>query len=632
MSIKGFKSQQALQQKLSGFTESQSLDQARYVTVQEMPGRRHALDVTISGLYKISASPLTVSAGNIRTIICASHGASANDMIRLSDGTTVGVLSVPDVNTIITAVELSVSPVGDTFTVWRAITPAYNSDGSLNVSVTPSPITYNRKSGGTTIATTVLEDLDTPANSRAMPVVLHGVDAASITITSGDLNISSSHVNDSIAIGDGTNLVAVTAANELKVSNPVLNVDTASSGTITGTSSVQIATTNCGSVSFTVAGTWTGTITVELSQDNSTWYTTSYVALASGNTASSFTANTSGQINVVGYAYCRLKGATVATGTAVISLIASNKVATINMDHPLAAGSNNIGSIRDITGTITLPTLASTSTLQTAGNSSLSSIDGKLTSVATSTLQTTGNTSLATIATNTTSIATSALQTTGNSSLSSIDAKIPVLGQALAAASVPMVLTAAQLITLTPPAAITGFSTESTLSTINTKVPALGQALAAASTPVVLTAVQLTTLTPPAAITGFNLETTQTAMSAKLPASLGIKTAALSLSVTPASDAIYSTKPRALTGSFAELLTLTTVQTFTAPANAVGALIQASDANTANIRIKQGATATATSGIQMQPGRSESLTNGTDISVCSESGTNAISVIWSIQA
>ncbi len=42
----------------------------------------------------------------------------------------------------------------------------------------------------------------------------------------------------------------------------------------------------------------------------------------------------------------------------------------------------------------------------------------------------------------------------------------------------------------------TGASTEATLSAINTKVPALGQALAAASVPVVLTAAQLATLTP----------------------------------------------------------------------------------------------------------------------------------------
>lgn len=90
-------------------------------------------------------------------------------------------------------------------------------------------------------------------------------------------------------------------------------------------------------------------------------------------------------------------------------------------------------------------------------------------------------------------------------SVASIDTKTPALGQALAASSVPVVLTAAQLITLTPPVAITGFALETGghLASIDTKLPSQGQALAAASIPVVLTAAQLITLTPPAAIIGF---------------------------------------------------------------------------------------------------------------------------------
>lgn len=100
--------------------------------------------------------------------------------------------------------------------------------------------------------------------------------------------------------------------------------------------------------------------------------------------------------------------------------------------------------------------------------------------------------------------------------------RIPAQGQALAAASLPVVLTAAQVITLTPPTTITanagtgtfavsaaslplptGASTSAlqttgntSLATIATNIPAQGQALAAASLPVVLTATQLTTLTP----------------------------------------------------------------------------------------------------------------------------------------
>lgn len=122
-----------------------------------------------------------------------------------------------------------------------------------------------------------------------------------------------------------------------------------------------------------------------------------------------------------------------------------------------------------------------------------------------------------------TGASTSALQTTGNTSLSSIDTKLPALGQALAATSVPVVLTAAQLTTLTPLSTIaatqsgtwninnisgtvslpTGASTSAlqttgntSVASIDTKTPALGQALAAASVPVVLTAAQITTITP----------------------------------------------------------------------------------------------------------------------------------------
>lgn len=62
-----------------------------------------------------------------------------------------------------------------------------------------------------------------------------------------------------------------------------------------------------------------------------------------------------------------------------------------------------------------------------------------------------------------------ALATAGNASLTSIDGKLPSLGQALAAASVPVILPSATITTLTPPAAITGFATAA-------KQPALGTA------------------------------------------------------------------------------------------------------------------------------------------------------------
>lgn len=90
------------------------------------------------------------------------------------------------------------------------------------------------------------------------------------------------------------------------------------------------------------------------------------------------------------------------------------------------------------------------------------------------------------------------------------------------------------------------------LDSINTKSPALGQALAAASTPVVLPALTeglfgALTETAPAtdtASSGINgrlqrIAQRLTSLIAQLPATLGIKTAAASLSVAPASDAVF---------------------------------------------------------------------------------------------
>ncbi len=62
--------------------------------------------------------------------------------------------------------------------------------------------------------------------------------------------------------------------------------------------------------------------------------------------------------------------------------------------------------------------------------------------------------------------------------LNSIDSKTPALGQALAADSTPVVLTAAQITTLTPPAAITGFATEATLGSVKTAVETIDNAIA----------------------------------------------------------------------------------------------------------------------------------------------------------
>jgi hypothetical protein len=175
-------------------------------------------------------------------------------------------------------------------------------------------------------------------------------------------------------------------------------------------------------------------------------------------------------------------------------------------------------------------TIATDDTMITALDAAVDSIDGKITTCDTGSIAGTVTANAGTNL-NTSALALEAggnlaacatdlaalevLETTIAGDTTSIDDKTPALGQALEAASVPVVLPAGQITTLTPPAAITNYAEESggNLDTIagdttslDGKTPALGQALAAASVPVVLTEAQVTTLTPPAAITGFALE------------------------------------------------------------------------------------------------------------------------------
>ena len=121
------------------------------------------------------------------------------------------------------------------------------------------------------------------------------------------------------------------------------------------------------------------------------------------------------------------------------------------------AGAITLGKMQVDVISSALPTGAATSAKQDTIITSLSSIDGHVDGVEGSLTSidakmTACNTGAVVVSSSAlpTGAATAARQDTGNTSLSSIDGKTPALGQALAAGSVPVVLTAAQVSTLTP--------------------------------------------------------------------------------------------------------------------------------------------------------------------------------------
>lgn len=404
--IQGSKSSNYIKDQVPGIDNSS--DSLTHQSVQNLWNGRGAADVLIHGLYKPSVVAMAIEAGSVRRkLVITAHGAREGDFVRITSGAASGeevaIVKVVDANTIVIAKEVNAS-IADSIEIWRAVTPAYNADGSLNVSVVPSPIQYNRKTAGVTAAVTVLEDLDTPSASKPMPVSIHSIDGAGITVNAGDLSVSINHVNDSVAIGDGVRLASVTVANELNVSLPASQI---------ATLTPPAAITN--------------------------------FALETGGHLASLDTKLPSQ------------GQALAAASIPVVLTAAQEAALT----PPAA----------ITGFSTLAEqqtqTTALSTLDTSVNSLLkpASTLNKVSTVDTITnTVTVSGTVTANAGTN---LNTSALALESGGNLAAIKAKtdnIPAQGQALAAASLPVVLTALQEAALTPPPAITGFALDATLT------------------------------------------------------------------------------------------------------------------------------------------------------------------------
>jgi hypothetical protein len=541
-------------------------DSMQHLSIQEISGKKGAADVMIHGITEVSLAH-AIEAGSVRKLIkSTAHGAKQGWFMRMTSGASdreeISIIKIVDADTFIISAEFPIA-IADTFDILRSVSPKYSSDGDLSVSA--GPTTFLKDS----IVTTVEEDTADPSNNEPLPSKLFFQKDGVVVPVNKDTGVpgNTAAVPVEIVAASGT---------EINITAGDINIQTTDMGA--SFDSMRI-------------GDGSGNYIGVNANDEALVHDTDLLAKAE-------------QIRVID---------------------ASIDTKTPALGQALEAASTPVVLPAAQIATLTPPAAI-------------------------------------------TGFALEATQLDVETAVQSIDLKTPVLGQALEAASVPVVLTAAQIAAITPPAAISGFALETTqldvetaVQSIDTKTPALGQALEAASVPVVLTALQLAAITPPAAITGFSLETTQTAngvllgavtetapatdtassglngrlqriaqrltsLIAQLPATLGIQTAANSLSVTLASNqAPVPVTPGALAASYQEITNLTTVaQTFTAPANAKWMKVSADGDNVENIRIKLGGVATITSGIKMEPSRAEDFAVAGNLSVIAEAGTNQV--------
>lgn len=181
-----------------------------------------------------------------------------------------------------------------------------------------------------------------------------------------------------------TNIASVTASNAVKVDGSAVTQpvsaaalptfsDKSGSGTIGALNGTLAVTVNgMSTVAFNITGTWSATLASQGTTDGTNWFSIPLILPISA-TANAVAANTPVLIPCGGYQEIRFIASAYTSGTATLAWNEGSGAQLFQAYNFVA--SNFAATVNNITGTVSLPTGASTSALQTSGNASLSSID-----------------------------------------------------------------------------------------------------------------------------------------------------------------------------------------------------------------------------------------------------------------
>ncbi len=209
--------------KLQDILFSKDLRKEHFLTGQKVGSSRRGLD-TISLAVTLVGTDIVESGSDNNLVKLTGHLAKEGDFLQINTTANgvkefeVSIDEIVDANNIRLGCILSADlAAGDTVSILRIITPRMSATGATLATIDPSPLIFRRDGG----LQEVIEDTATPGNSRPLPVKLVGV-AGPINITAGDLEISTSHTEDSIAIGDGVDLLAINADGSINTLSPGL--------------------------------------------------------------------------------------------------------------------------------------------------------------------------------------------------------------------------------------------------------------------------------------------------------------------------------------------------------------------------------------------------------------------------
>lgn len=121
--------------------------------------------------------------------------------------------------------------------------------------------------------------------------------------------------------------------------------DRTATGAITSTQTVQVNSQGSASTGLQITGTWTGTIVFEASVDGTNWNPVNGITPTTGASQTSTTTNGNWEIASAGYQLVRVRGNTVATGSATAYLNSGAGTQVVEIGAPLPAGTNTIGAV-----------------------------------------------------------------------------------------------------------------------------------------------------------------------------------------------------------------------------------------------------------------------------------------------
>lgn len=167
----------------------------------------------------------------------------------------------------------------------------------------------------------------------------------------------------------GTGLTnAELRATPVPISGSVTSLDTTTSGNITAISqSVALYLNGKSGVALQITGTWIGTLQFEGTIDGTNWAAINGVVAGTSTPGQTTTTNGIVRLTPSGLAQVRVTSTAFTSGTAVISMRASDATGGIFLNQSLTAGGNRIGQVQ-LTGSTTSTALGLGSSVTAYGN------------------------------------------------------------------------------------------------------------------------------------------------------------------------------------------------------------------------------------------------------------------------